>query len=173
MRRRRRADTRPRLIPNHLPLVPPMTLPATDSAAVQTGRRPRAIILGFGGRPNILREALRLEPVVAAHMEIVASDFTGTMDLTAIEADVAVVFGGDGSILRAAHQMGKRQLPVIAVNLGKLGFLADLGPAELAGALEDFRHGKLTIVDHLMFDCCIFRRGACSATSWGQRGGPS
>ena len=39
---------------------------------------------------------------------------------------MAIVLGGDGSILRAAHQMGHRQLPVIAVNLGKLGFLADL-----------------------------------------------
>ena len=43
-----------------------------------------------------------------------------------VDADVAVVLGGDGSILQAVHQMGDRQLPVIAVNLGKLGFLADV-----------------------------------------------
>ena len=55
--------------------------------------------------------------------------------MSAVEADVAIVLGGDGSILRAAHQMGDRQLPVIAVNLGKLGFLADISPAELPGVL--------------------------------------
>ena len=49
-----------------------------------------------------------------------------------MEADLAIVLGGDGSILRAAHQMGQRQLPVIAVNLGKLGFLADISSDELA-----------------------------------------
>ena len=43
--------------------------------------------------------------------------------------------GGDGSILRAAHQMGRRQRPVVGVNLGKLGFLADLSPEEFVDAL--------------------------------------
>ena len=52
-------------------------------------------------------------------------------DLPTEEVDFAVVLGGDGSILRAAHQMGYRQLPVIGVNLGRLGFLADLLPEQL------------------------------------------
>ena len=55
-----------------------------------------------------------------------ACDFQGAEDMSRIEADVAVVLGGDGSILKAVHQMGDRQLPIIAVNLGKLGFLADV-----------------------------------------------
>lgn len=136
-----------------------MPLPATTSAAAAKAQRPRAIVLGSGTRPNIVSAAGRLQPVVAEHLEIVACDFTGELDLSAIEADVAVVFGGDGSILHAAHQMGRRQLPVIAVNLGKLGFLADLKPAELAGALQDFCQGKSAVVDHLMFDCRVFRGG--------------
>ena len=76
------------------------------------------------------------------------------------EADLAIVFGGDGSILRAAHQMGPRQLPVIAVNLGKLGFLADVCPDELPRILSDLRAGKLDIVEHLMLDCRVVRGGA-------------
>ncbi len=69
-------------------------------------------------------------------------DFTGEADLSEIDADYAVVLGGDGSILRAAHQMGQRQLPVIAVNLGRLGFLADLSPQELPGVLGLLAEGS-------------------------------
>ena len=67
------------------------------------------------------------------------TDFTGAEDLSNIEADVAIVLGGDGSILRAAHQMGHRQVPVIAINLGKLGFLANLTPEELPVRSAGFR----------------------------------
>jgi len=69
------------------------------------------------------------------------------------------VLGGDGSILRAAHRMGRQQLPVIAVNLGRLGFLADLSPEELPGVLSDFCAGRLPVVEHLMFECQVRRQG--------------
>ncbi len=72
---------------------------------------------------------------------------------------MAVVLGGDGSILRAAHQMGSRQVPVIAVNLGRLGFLADVPPEELLDVLDDFRNGRLAVIEHLMFVCELIRDG--------------
>ena len=117
----------------------------------------RVVLLGFDGRPDVLAEAERLEPLIARRAEIVASDFTGTMNLEEIRADLAIVLGGDGSILRAAHQMGRRQLPVAAVNLGKLGFLADSSPDELLELLPDFHSGKLAVVEHLMFECRVLR----------------
>jgi len=120
----------------------------------------RAILLGYGERPDILAEAERqraalTEPLV----QVVAVDFTGTVAMSTVEADVAIVFGGDGSILRAAHQMGHRQLPVIAVNLGKLGFLADLDPCELLPVLREFQAGNLPCIEHLMFECRVIRDG--------------
>ena len=119
----------------------------------------RVVLLGFGGRPEVLAGAERLRPLIEQHAQIVASDFSFSQDLSDVEADVAIVLGGDGSILRAAHQMGHRQLPVIAVNLGRLGFLADLSPAELPDVLRDFRAGKLGRVEHLMFECQVLRGG--------------
>jgi len=119
----------------------------------------RAILLGFGGREDVLDEARRLRPLIQREARIVASDFTGAEDMSQVEADLAIVLGGDGSILRAAHQMAHRQLPVIAVNLGKLGFLADLSPSELPGVLRDFRAGRLQPVEHLMFECQVLRDG--------------
>ncbi len=119
----------------------------------------RAILLGAGQRPNVLPEAERLRPIIGRHARIVAEDFTGTVDMSGQDADLAIVLGGDGAILRAAHQMGQRQLPVVAVNLGKLGFLADLSPAELPGILRDFTAGRLDTVEHLMLECSVVRQG--------------
>ncbi len=118
-----------------------------------------AILLGAGRRTHVAEAVAGLRPVVEQHVRIVAEDFSGTQDMSAVDADLAIVFGGDGSILRAAHQMGTRQLPVIAVNLGKLGFLADINPEELAQVLEDYQAGRLRVVEHLMFDCQVRRRG--------------
>jgi len=119
----------------------------------------RVIMLGSGQRPDVAAEAEQLRPVISKLARIVASDFTGSVDMSKVEADVAIVLGGDGSILRAAHQMGQQQLPVIAVNLGKLGFLADLSPGEVSDVLGDFGRGNLTVVEHLMFDTRVMRGG--------------
>ncbi len=119
----------------------------------------RAILLGFGQRPEVLAEAERLKPLIERFARIVATDLAGTEDMSQVEADVAIVLGGDGSILRAAHQMGEKQLPVVAVNLGKLGFLADLSPAELPDVLRDFVAGKLPVTEHLMLQCSVLRDG--------------
>ncbi len=68
-------------------------------------------------------------------------------------ADMVVVLGGDGSILRGCRQLGQRQLPIIGVNLGRLGFLTDLSPAEFRKGLPALKRGHYGIVEHLMYQC--------------------
>ncbi|MDO4628309.1 MAG: NAD(+)/NADH kinase [Planctomycetia bacterium] len=86
----------------------------------------RVIILGYRNRAGVAETIAVLRPSIQKYAEIVQEDLTGTADLAETEADMALVFGGDGSILRAVQQMGARQLPILAVNLGRLGFLASL-----------------------------------------------
>ncbi len=119
----------------------------------------RVILLSTGQRPHFLEEIQRLRPVIEQYARIVAEDFSGQKDVSNVQADLAIVLGGDGSILRAAHQMGRRQLPVIAVNLGKLGFLADISPGELTKILDELSTGRLQVVEHLIFDCRVIRNG--------------
>jgi NAD+ kinase len=109
----------------------------------------------------VVREAEQLRPLIAQYADVVLTDFTGEADLSQAQADLAIVFGGDGSILRAAHQMGYHQLPVIAVNLGKLGFLADLTPEDLVNVMQAITPEQLRaqVVEHLMFECRVFRAG--------------
>jgi NAD+ kinase len=110
-------------------------------------------------RPQILAEAQRLQPLVEQHAEVVAFDSGFERRLDELELDLAIVFGGDGSILRAARQMGYRQVPVIGVNYGRLGFLADLLPDEFVAAWPSVCRGRARVVKHLMFETSVFRDG--------------
>ena len=74
-------------------------------------------------------------------------------DIEPSDADLAIVVGGDGSILRACRRMGRSQIPILGVNLGRLGFLADLSPKELQQRIGDIEQRKFTVVEHLMFTC--------------------
>jgi NAD+ kinase len=105
----------------------------------------------------VLDEARRLRPIIDHHAEVVHEDFYYQTDLAQVDADLAVVLGGDGSILRAALQMRERQIPILGVNLGKLGFLAEIKPSEVGNVLPDVASGKVRIVEHLMFRCSIAR----------------
>jgi NAD+ kinase len=129
----------------------------------------KVVLIGFAGRAGVLEEVQRLRLPIEAYAEIVAADFDGKLDLSNVDADLAIVFGGDGSILRAAHRMGERQLPVLGVNLGRLGFLADLAPEELADTMKDLASTGLEgrVIEHLMFDCEVFREGTLLCRQWG------
>jgi NAD+ kinase len=72
-------------------------------------------------------------------------------------ADLVVVLGGDGSILRTARWMGYEQAPVLGVNLGTLGFLADVPREEVTAALAEIASGRFRFVEHLMFECELWR----------------
>jgi len=134
---------------------------AIEQAAwlAEAARRPRVVLLGIGDRPAVKLEAERLQPIIARSADVVAVDLEFAQDLSAVDADIAVVLGGDGSILRAANQMGKRQIPVIGVNLGKLGFLADLLPDDFVQCFPDICRGHFRVVHHLMLQCRVLRDG--------------
>src|SRR6186997_2718546 len=91
----------------------------------------RIMVLGNAHRPGVSEEAARLMPMLQAHADVVLVDLLQEADLSHVDAELTVVLGGDGAILRAARQMGYRQFPVLGVNLGRLGFLADLSSDEL------------------------------------------
>ena len=122
------------------------------------GSKPRALLLGSGNRPHVVEEAERLRPIIDRHVEVALTDFHFHEDLSHTAADFAIVLGGDGAILRSARQMGSRQLPVLGVNLGKLGFLASIGPEELVQVLPEVASGQCRVIEHLMFHCSV-RRG--------------
>jgi NAD+ kinase len=119
----------------------------------------RILVLGNANRPGVPEEAERLLPFLRERCDIVAVDLEQKLDLAPLSADLTLVLGGDGAILRAARQMGYRQIPVLGVNLGKLGFLADITPSELVCCFAPVLKGEFHTTTHLMFECAIERLG--------------
>lgn len=99
-----------------------------------------------------------LAELIRGRAEIVVTDLRQERDLSGLEADMAIVLGGDGAILRAARQLGYRQVPALGVNLGKLGFLAEVAPRDFAASFDQILAGDYQVVEHLMLECSIDRR---------------
>jgi NAD+ kinase len=113
-------------------------------------------VLGNAHRPGVQEEAERLLPLLREHAEVLVCDLFQECDLSALPpADIALVLGGDGAILRAARQMGYRQIPVLGVNLGRLGFLADLTPDEVRACFPRVVGGEYRVTEHVMFECLV------------------
>ncbi len=72
------------------------------------------------------------------------------------KCDFAIVFGGDGSIISTARNVSKASLPVIGVNVGKLGFLAEFSVAELQDFFPRLKKSTVPIDKRMMLNCRVF-----------------
>ena len=116
----------------------------------------KVYVLGNAERSGVAAEVERWLPLLKEKVEVLAIDLHQERDLATLPlADLALVFGGDGAILRAARQMGYRQVPVLGINLGRLGFLADIHPHDLSECFIQVLQRNFQITRHLMFECVI------------------
>lgn len=73
---------------------------------------------------------------------------SGVLTDDCFEADFAISMGGDGTFLKAASRVGAKNIPIIGINLGRLGFLADVLPAEIEQALTALFTGEFMLETH-------------------------
>ena len=71
--------------------------------------------------------------------------------------DLAIVVGGDGTLLKAGRLLSDKKIPVIGINLGRLGFLVDILPNEIAEQLTLMLHGKYNIETRSLLHAEVFR----------------
>ena len=128
-------------------------MPTTDPTPL------RIALLGNGTKPEVVAEADRLAREIGrtAGLGLVGVDLAPDTDLSNLVADVAVVLGGDGTVLHTARRMGDRPTPVLGINLGRLGFLADFTPDAFRDRLPDLAARRFTVDDLMSLSCALIR----------------
>ncbi len=84
---------------------------------------------------------------------------TSSLEACAGDVSLIIVLGGDGTILGTARRLAGRQVPILGVNLGGLGFLAETSSGDVGGALEELAAGHYRIDGRMMLDARVIRQG--------------
>ncbi len=79
------------------------------------------------------------------HLDVKAA---GVFEDYNFDVDYVISMGGDGTFLKAASRVGAKGTPIIGVNMGRLGFLADVLPSEIESALDSLYAGDCQIEEH-------------------------
>jgi len=73
------------------------------------------------------------------------------------DIDLAIVIGGDGTMLHVARQMAAGSVPVAGVNLGHLGFLTDIAQSDMLSEIDAILSGEFTIEERMMLHVDVLR----------------
>ena len=141
-----------------------------------------------GALPGIFREAQAsghlprdLDPgALALHLtgagfEVLAADTLG-LDLKAKRvpeenlcdrADLAIAIGGDGTILYASRLARETDTPILGVNRGRLGFLADITPDEMIASVDQVLAGNYLRDTRMLLEAVLEAAGGSQATAFG------
>jgi NAD+ kinase len=125
---------------------------------------------GYRKLSDLLAVVIRLAPELGAEVcvEPELHDFAPAAEpLVAGESiDVLVTLGGDGTLLRGARMLGGRQVPIMGVNLGRLGFLTSCGGDEMEDALRRFARGEYRAEARMALEARAIDRNGVERRRW-------
>lgn len=125
--------------------------------------KPRSIILVGDARKERSAAAIAAhEPWLRNQFRVALRDLDGSADLSKARADMIVLFGGDGSILSLARRLAGNAIPVVGVNTGRLGFLAEVALPAVRETLGRLAEAPLRTSDRMMFEVEV-------SGTWGKR----
>ncbi len=81
----------------------------------------------------------------------------GIFDGEDFEADMVISMGGDGTFLKSAMRVGSRNIPILGINTGRLGFLADISPEEIGETFQEICNGHYQVEDRSVL--CLQNEG--------------
>jgi NAD+ kinase len=80
-----------------------------------------------------------------------------THEVIGAQADVAIVIGGDGTMLGAARQLARNGVPLVGVNQGTLGFMTDIALADMLSCMDDLLDGRFVPERRMLLDAEVLR----------------
>lgn len=108
------------------------------------------VLVGDGKRADVVHGIAQVEPLVRELASDVAVDLDASLDLQRKVPKLVINFGGDGSILHVARRLGGQPTPILGVNFGKFGFLAEFELPDLLVRLKDALSFSLPLRRSLM-----------------------
>jgi len=113
-------------------------------------------LLGLASQLKQLGCAVLIEKETAAN---IGQNGVPIADYTAIgaQADLAIVLGGDGSMLSAARNLAAYGVPLVGVNQGRLGFMTDIAFSQMRETIELLMSGQYTIGERTMLEARVMR----------------
>jgi NAD+ kinase len=131
---------------------------------------PRVALIGKSNSPEIATSLRELAAYLRARgCEVLVEQETATLvdaglraadyDGIGRNADLALVVGGDGTMLSAARNLVRHRVPLVGVNQGRVGFMTDIALSEMRSSVEALLDGRYTIEERSLLEAEIRREG--------------
>ena len=137
------------------------------------------LVVAHVGRPAALRSArlvvdrltaagvaVRILAPEAADLRCAGADVVPATPDAAQDAEMVIVLGGDGTLLRAAEMARPAGAPLLGVNLGHVGFLAEAEPDDLAGAVGQVVEHRYTVEERMTVEVAVRQNGTVTTSTW-------
>ena len=118
----------------------------------------RVLVMGNLGRETVRETVQRISSAAEKSATVTQADLECEQPVPPGPVDLALVVGGDGSILKASRCLAPAGIPCLGVNIGRLGFLAAFREEELAEALDEILKGGGRRVERIMLLVQIDKR---------------
>ncbi len=118
---------------------------------------------------RLFNKLQELEATVYVHRDFYAfltdildfkPEIDGILDSDTFDLDVALSIGGDGTFLRTAARINKQDIPILGINTGRLGFLADINNRDIEETLEELFKNYYTVEERTLLqlhsEACVF-----------------
>lgn len=125
----------------------------------------RLFIVANPTRPNVYGFIDSKLEWIKQHVEVVGLDIECNATLKDVQADAILVLGGDGTLLAAARRLEGLQIPLMGVNFGRLGFLANFTPDEFQTDLLALAAGQLPVSPRPILQVSVRAEGVERFTS--------
>lgn len=124
----------------------------------------RVLFIVNADKPDAAVLAQRAAHFLEGKAEVLPLATDPHADLSSFSADIAVIFGGDGTVLNAFWRLGTTPPPLLTINLGRLGYLAETSPSQIEEMLTEVLEGRCRVSERMCLEVQILSR--TSEVTW-------